>query len=85
MELTVERLVRTEKIDGTTEEKAVLKGESDEFTMTFTISGGDVIGRYAMGDAFLIEMKPVQTKLDDIVGPDGKPTGAIPFVGEDEQ
>lgn len=70
MELTVERLVRTEKIDGTTEEKAVLKGESDEFTMTLTISGADVIGCYAMSDAFLIEMKPVQTTLSDHPGED---------------
>jgi len=68
LELKVERLVTTEKADGTTEEKVVLKGDSDVLCMTLTITGEDVTKCYVAGEPFSIELDPLQTTLDEAGG-----------------
>jgi len=65
MELKVEKLVTTEKIDGTTEEKAILKGESGTERYTLVVTDPETFTSFGVGDPYALTLKPVQTKLGE--------------------
>jgi len=65
MEVKVERLVTTEKIDGTREEKAVLRGEDGPNSYTLTIVGTDVIAVFSVGEPCRLELNSLQTRLGE--------------------
>jgi len=65
MELKVEKLVTTEKIDGTTEEKVVLKGEDGPNIYTLTITGADIVDVFDIGEPYRMELNSIQTRLGE--------------------
>jgi len=65
MELKVEKLVTTEKIDGTTEEKAILKGEDGAVQMTLTITGPETLASFDVAEPYELTLSGLQTKLGE--------------------
>jgi len=65
MKLKVEKIVTTQKIDGSTEEKVILKGELGPNTYTVTISGENASETFFMAEPYELSLDPLQTRLGD--------------------